>query len=46
MCHHGYEPDGNCGLSSDGNSDPCLGLCTTQVCFHWFSQFQEGQAIL
>lgn len=23
---------------------PAWGLCTTQVCFHWFSQLQEGQA--
>lgn len=26
MCHHGYEPDGNRALSSDGNFDPCLGI--------------------
>lgn len=26
MCHHGYEPDGKCALSFDGNSDPCLGI--------------------
>lgn len=26
MCHHGYETNGNGALSSDGNSDPCMGI--------------------